>query len=310
MMRYVPCNLCGADNWFVRFPRTLPHATQPLDPAVDLAAFRCTSADYGEHAQIVQCHACGYVYANPRWDPDDLIAAYTAVEDDTYVRERVGRELTFRRHLRTLEKYSGPANGRALLDVGAYIGVFVEVARAAGWDALGVEPSAWAVKQARRHGLPVIEGTLAAADLQDRTFDVITLWDVIEHVDDPAAELGRAFDRLNPGGIIAVHTMDIDSIAARLMGRRWPWLMAMHIHYFSRRTLMAMMRRRGFEILWGGPQGRLLRLGYIASRLAGLNPALGRAADAVVHRAGWESVALPLNFGDLITVFGRKPPKT
>ncbi len=122
-----------------------------------------------------------------------LQKAYMVVEDETYVEEREGREITFRKHLASLEKYTGPANGRSLLDVGAYIGVFVEVAGKSGWHACGVEPSLWAVSQAKSKGLPIIQGTLDALELQGRLFDVVTLWDVIEHVTDPAAELRKSY---------------------------------------------------------------------------------------------------------------------
>jgi hypothetical protein len=65
-----------------------------------------------------------------------------------------------------MEKQIGVANGRSLLDVGAYIGVFVEVARASGWQACGVEPSTWAAQEAQRRGLDVIQGTQDAPALQ------------------------------------------------------------------------------------------------------------------------------------------------
>jgi 2-polyprenyl-3-methyl-5-hydroxy-6-metoxy-1,4-benzoquinol methylase len=299
---HVHCNLCGCDTWDVRYPATLNG-----DGPLDLGAFRCTSTGYGHHPQIVRCRSCGYVYANPRWRGTELLDAYQEVEDETYVRERLGRELTFRRHLRALEQITGPATGRRLLDVGAYIGVFVEVAEAAGWDATGVEPSRWAVEVAERHGLPVKQGTQDSPWLDGESFDVITMWDVIEHVPDPSAELARAYALLKPGGIIAVHTMDVDSLAARVMGERWPWLMDMHIHYFSPRTLEQMLQQQGFEIVWSGAQGRYLRLGYLASRLSGLNRTLGRVATALVRSLGLEAVAVPVNFGDLFTTFARRP---
>ena len=67
-------------------------------------------------------------------------------------------------------------------------------------------------------------------------FDVITMWDVIEHVDDPLSELrSKAYSLLKPGGVIVVHTMNIDSVTARLMGRTVVRLMDMHIHYFGRK---------------------------------------------------------------------------
>lgn len=298
---YVNCGLCGRDDWIVRFA-----ATMPGKEGVDVAAFRCTSSGYGRHPQIVQCRYCSYVYANPRWVSDELLEAYAAVEDETYVRERTGRELTFRRHLEALQRFTGAPRGRRLLDVGAYIGVFVEVAREAGWDACGVEPSQWAVRVARQRGLPVRQGTQETLGVEAEAFDVITMWDVIEHVDDPAGEMAQAERLLKPGGLLAVHTMNVESVFARLMGRRWPWLMDMHIHYFSARTLAQMLQKVGFEVLASGAQGRYLRLGYLASRVEGLNPTVGAWAQRACRELGLDGVAIPVNFGDLITVYARR----
>lgn len=298
---YVRCTLCGHDDWLVRFPSTLNGSE-----ALDVSAFSCTSSGYGQHSQIVQCRYCGYVYANPRWVGPDLLDAYEAVEDETYVNERQGRVLTFRRHLQALERHTGPGAGHRLLDVGAYVGVFVEVAREAGWDACGVEPSQWAVNVARRRGVPVIQGTQASLAGQGQSYDVITMWDVIEHVEDPFAELAQAYRLLKPGGLLAVHTMDIESPVARLLGRRWPWLMGMHIHYFSQRTLAQMLQKVGFTILASNVQGRYLRLGYLASRLQALVPGAGAWARRLVVNLGLEGVPVPVNLGDLFTIYAQK----
>lgn len=295
----VNCNLCGRDEWQVRFPATMLEVPQ-------VQAFRCTSPGYGNHAQIVECLHCGYVYANPRLSEEQLLAAYTAVEDSTYVQEREGRELTFQRHLQHMEKIIGEADGRSLLDVGAYIGVFVEVAAATGWQVCGVEPSAWAVSEAQKRNLPVIAGTQDACELHGKQFDVVTMWDVIEHVDDPTTELQKAYHLLKPGGWVVVHTMDVASLAARLMGSRWPWLMDMHLHYFSQATLAQMMRNVGFEVVWSGTRGRYLRLGYLVTRLGGLHPLWGRLAGIVVNNLGLQETAVPVNFGDLFTVYAQR----
>lgn len=301
-MTEVDCNLCGKNDWRVLFPATSRNITDP-----DVRAFRCTSPDYGSHAQIVKCNNCGLVYANPRWSDEELAALYTAVEDKTYVEEREGRELTFEKHLHALQAFTGPANGRSLLDVGAYIGVFVDIARQNGWSAEGIEPSHWAVAQARERGLPVYQGTQQSPSLAGRSFDVVTLWDVIEHVTDPAAEIRQAYHLLNPGGWLAVHTMDIDSLTARLMGGRWPWLMDMHLYYFSRDTLSEMIRKQGFNVAWSGTQGRYLRLGYVASRLEGFSRTLGSLSASLVNRMSLSHHPVPINFGDLFTVYAQKP---
>ena len=154
MMDYVTCNLCGSADTRLRFSATLAAGERPHSAD----AFRCTHSGYGRHHDIVQCRQCGLVYTNPRLSGGDILDSYVAVEDPLYLQERDGRVLTFERHLRPLERIKPPPGN--LLDVGAYTGVFVEIAQRHGWEAVGLEPSLWAVAEARRHGLPMIEGTL------------------------------------------------------------------------------------------------------------------------------------------------------
>jgi 2-polyprenyl-3-methyl-5-hydroxy-6-metoxy-1,4-benzoquinol methylase len=303
-MEYVTCNLCGADDAVVRFASTLRPERSPDHQNVYL----CTCDGYGVHPPIVQCRRCGLVYANPRQDPSVIIETYEAVKDPLYIEEREGRVLTFERHLRPLERLTGPPNGRRLLDVGAYTGVFVEIAARRGWEAWGVEPSRWAVGEARKRGLQVVQGTAETADLPREYFDVVTLWDVVEHLTDPLGELRCIRRLLKPGGLLVVHTIDIGSLFARLMGRRWPWLMEMHLYYFDRRTLRMMLEKAGFVAQSIRAQGRYLRLGYLMSRATALAPRLGRPAEWLVTRMGLRQVPVAVNLGDLCTAYARKAP--
>lgn len=297
----IACNLCGSREADLLYPSTLTNSA----PAV--SDFRCTSAAYGIHPPIVRCRVCGLVYANPRWDTSLVRENYAVVEDPIYVEEREGRVLTFQRNLQPFENLiANNSNTRRLLDVGCHIGVMVELAQARGWEAWGVEPSTWAAGQARAHGLRVITGTLAEAGLEENYFDVVTMWDVIEHLTDPAAELRNVHRVLKRGGIFAIHTINIDSWFARLMGKRWPWLMEMHLYYFSPHTLRKMLERAGFEVIRSSPQGRFLRLGYLTTRIEPYNKWLARAIVAVAKRFNLNSLAISVNFGDLFTLYARK----
>jgi 2-polyprenyl-3-methyl-5-hydroxy-6-metoxy-1,4-benzoquinol methylase len=300
-MEYVHCNLCGADATSVRYPSTIDGQA-----GGEWGAYACTHSGYGRHHTIVQCRECGLVYTNPRLDPHDIVDTYESVEDPLYLEERGGRVLTFEHHLKPLERIAGLPDGRPLLDVGCYTGVFVEIAAGHGWDAQGVEPSRWAVEQAQARGLSVMQGTLDTADLPEAHFHVVTMWDVIEHLTDPYRALECVHRLLRPGGLAVVHTIDIESLFARLMGARWPWLMEMHIYYFSRRTLRAMLERCGFELISDRPQGRYLRLGYLANRVGALAPLVGRPGEWLVTRLGLRGVAVPVNLGDLFTAYARK----
>ncbi|MCP4539557.1 MAG: class I SAM-dependent methyltransferase [Chloroflexi bacterium] len=300
-MEHVRCNLCQADDSIIRYPSTIVQGERG-----DWRAFRCTHSGYGQHARIVQCCQCDLVYADPRSNGHTIVETYQAVEDPLYLEEREGRVLTFERHLRPMERLTGPSDGRPLLDVGCYTGVFIEIASRHGWDVWGVEPSQWAVEQAQARGLRVVQGTLDTADLPQAHFDVVTMWDVIEHVTDPRESLDQVYGLLKPGGLLVVHTIDIDSLFARLMGPRWPWLMEMHLYYFSRRTMRAMLEQCGFRVLSDRPQGRYLRLGYLANRVGALAPFVGRPVERLVTKLGLRGLTVPVNLGDLFTAYAVK----
>jgi 2-polyprenyl-3-methyl-5-hydroxy-6-metoxy-1,4-benzoquinol methylase len=297
----IACNLCGSRDAKLVYPSSLtdstPHASD----------FRCTSAAYGVHPPIVRCRVCELMYANPRWNSSVVRESYSIVEDRTYVEEREGRVLTFRRNLQPFEALVAKnSDTRRLLDVGCHIGVMVELAQERGWEAWGIEPSTWAAEQARARGLRVITGTLADAGLEKNYFDVVTMWDVIEHLTNPAAELRHVQRVLKRGGIFAIHTIDIESWFARLMGKRWPWLMEMHLYYFSPRTLGKMLEQTGFQVIRSSAQGRFLRLGYFATRLEPYNKFLARTIHAFATRFNLAGLAIPVNFGDLFTLYARK----
>ena len=299
-MRVVPCNLCGSTSSTEVYPSRLPDMTKRDVQEI----FTCTSSAYGECGPIVRCDICGFVYQNPQPDPDWILDVYESVVDARYDEEREGRVHTFRRSLSELTQHVMP--GR-LLDVGSHLGVFVEVARAAGWDAEGVEPSRWATELARSRDLPVTQGAVADLARPDGTYDAVTLWDVIEHLADPSAELRRLHRMVRPGGIIAISTMDVEAAAARLLGRHWPWYMQMHLFYFSRRTLARLVHQVGFEVVEIRRHRRIVRVAYLLSRLerglGRLYPPLARAVNA----AGVGKRLVTADLGDLITLFARKP---
>src|SRR5439155_7104067 len=217
--------LCGA--WQARKLHPERDGIANLD-ANDL--FACTSSAYGHCGPIVRCIGCGLVRQSPQPQPTDLVQAYQAVADERYEEEASGRVETFSRALEDLSRHESP--GR-LLDVGCHIGIFLDVARRAGWETYGVELSRWSADRARARGLRVVDGTLETAGFEAGSFDVITMWDVIEHLADPFTELQRAAKLLRPGGLLALSTMNVDAWFPRLLGRRWPWYMQMHLYYFT-----------------------------------------------------------------------------
>jgi 2-polyprenyl-3-methyl-5-hydroxy-6-metoxy-1,4-benzoquinol methylase len=246
---------------------------------------------------------CGLVRQNPQPQPDDLVQAYLEVADERYEEEASGRVETFSRALRDISRHE--QSGR-LLDVGCHTGIFLDVARRAGWETCGVEPSRWSAERARARGLTVVHSTLAEADFPEGSFDVVTMWDVIEHLADPYQELLRAQRLLRPNGLLALSTMNVDAWFPRLLGRRWPWYMQMHLYYFTPKTLRQMLERAGFRMVEAVPHKRVVRLAYLVSRLEAYCKPVARAFEWLVAKAGQSDRLVAIDLGDIFVTFARK----
>jgi 2-polyprenyl-3-methyl-5-hydroxy-6-metoxy-1,4-benzoquinol methylase len=295
----VPCNLCGswdAEELYPAAERRNGHG--PVDDI-----YACTSNAYGVCGPIVKCRRCGLVYQSPIPSVGEIIDAYDGVVDRRYEEERSGRIETFSRDLAALERHEQEGQ---LLDVGCHLGMFLEVARAKGWDVTGVEPSRWSVERARERGLDVRHGTLGNVKLPAESFDALTMWDVVEHLVDPIAELRRAHRLLRPDGLLALSTMNVDALFPRLAGRRWPWYMQMHLVYFSRRTLHNMLAKAGFRVVEMSRHKRVVRLSYLVSRLEPYCAPAYRALDRLVRLTGQGDRLVAVDLGDIFVTFARK----
>jgi 2-polyprenyl-3-methyl-5-hydroxy-6-metoxy-1,4-benzoquinol methylase len=303
----VVCNLCGGDDAELLHPCLLSRARDAKGEQEKAASYRCTSPLYRQHHAIVRCRRCGLVYANPRPSEEEVLSAYHEVTDPLYLREKEGRLLSFRRYVGCIEETIGTSREvRRLLDVGCYTGFFLEAAQEHDWEAWGVEPCQWAVEEGRRRGLTVLEGTLGEVSLPAESFDVLTFWDVVEHLSDPRAALAEAWRVLKPGGWIVIQTMNAESWPAQLLGRHWPWLMEMHLTYFSPRTLGCLLEQVGLTPVKTMRLGRYLRLSYLASRLEFLSPRLVEGLQCTLERLHLAELPILVNAADLFTLFARK----
>lgn len=203
---------------------------------------------------VMRCDGCGLYYANPRWKSEHLFGRYTpefwTQYADTVKDTAVDVEANYARWLPFLAAMDASRKSNRILDVGCATGEFLLAAQARGWEVYGVETSPIAAEQARRlTGGKVHAGTLDTAEFPDGYFDVVTLWDVIEHLQDPRAYLERVGRLLRSGGILSITTPNIRSIAFRLLGPSWiPIGPNDHLYYFAPRTLARLLAECGFSI--------------------------------------------------------------
>ncbi|MGD8374893.1 MAG: class I SAM-dependent methyltransferase [Acidobacteriota bacterium] len=222
--------------------------------------------------EILKCRRCHLVFLSQEGRVDDLGTLY----GEDYFTERAdyffhdgvvggnGHEsphvTDFRAGLEILERHD-PGRGR-LLDVGCATGSFLRLASSHGWTCSGVEVSTFAARKAAEiDGVEVFNGPFADAPFAEDTFDVITMWDLLEHLPEPPPALRQARRILKPGGLILVNAPNENSLL-RKISRAFYWgsgglirkpvdrlYHQFHYSYFSPATLSLFFQEAGFEIV-------------------------------------------------------------
>src|SRR5262249_8093088 len=148
-------------------------------------------------------------------------------------------------------------------------------------------------------GLDVRTGTLSDhLPHLDKGYDAVVAWDVLEHLEDPLGELRKVHGALAEGGLFCFSTLDIENWYPRLLGRRWPWVMEMHLFYFSRTTLTELLRSAGFEVVTVFPYCHYVSVSYLFLKLQAL--VLGRASGGgFLGRLLPKNLYVPFRFGDI-----------
>jgi SAM-dependent methyltransferase len=303
----VPCNLCGGVEMRKLFSG--PDRLLALP---------------GEFT-VVACRHCGLVQQNPRPTPHTIGTYYPAnyepysiaIDDEPSRWRRWDRRYGMQKRLRAIARYK---QGGRLLDVGCASGNFLhEIDRTGHWQAEGVEPNAEVADYARqRFGLKIYPGRLTALDLPDASYDVITLWNVLEHLHDPIENLMAAQRLLKPGGLLIFSIPNMESAEARWFGRYWlGWELPRHLYFFSRpiieQTLLQQhLRVVSWDCLVGAYPSFLLTWRFAVEAVGGkawwVRPALAIARALPMRLAMSPLFWLVTRFGkaSLITGFARK----
>jgi SAM-dependent methyltransferase len=230
-----PCPLCGATTVRLVIPTSIPSAA-------------------GVPYRVVACTACGLRYTRPLPSAAELEALYPPgyhtnnsprLWSRDFPRVVLERWVMWERR----RDLTGLPRGR-VLDVGCGNGRFLASLKVRGWTVQGTDTSAPGCEVSRSRGIPVHHGDLAGGGFPDGSFDVVTLWHVLEHVAEPLTELAEIRRILRPGGRLVVQVPDADSLTLRLCGDRWfPFDVPRHLQHFTAQSLRETLERAGFVTL-------------------------------------------------------------
>ena len=265
--------------------------------------------------QVRRCRRCSLVFVgNP---PDQTFLSRHYSFDAGYHDELKTNpasvefhEAEARRNLALLTRYR---QGGTLLDIGCSTGLFLAKARAAGWVVRGNEYSADSAQVARTaHGLDVVSGALQPGSFAAASFDVVTLWDVLEHVPDPQSTLRLAASLLKPAGLLVVKTPNVDGLYPRWSLKALPYVGFWghpeppgHLFQFSVRTLGRMVSAAGLDPV--GTTHARIPLNYSFGTVSQWFRSLKWAAYCLAFiPLAW--VGPLLRSGDDITLVARRKP--
>jgi 2-polyprenyl-3-methyl-5-hydroxy-6-metoxy-1,4-benzoquinol methylase len=200
--------------------------------------------------RYVSCTNCGMVYINPQLSDESVADIYSNLLYD-HKSERLDLLLSTLHKYKSklLKKFERFRRSGRLLDVGCFKGFFLYSAAQRGWETFGTEVSEPAARFAREElGQQVARGDLLKMNhLQHLDFDVMTFFDVIEHVSRPDLYLERAHNLLRAGGLLYMETPNINSLPRFVLKGRWTVFNSLHRYYFTPRTMERILRQTGFE---------------------------------------------------------------
>lgn len=298
----VNCPVCGSGE-----SKVLRESCYPEGITVaEVQAMFSASSDHELFDRVVRC-SCGMVYLTPRLDAALIEGGYSSGEDLQFVAQNENRIRTFAAKIRSILGRTGlKPRGKKMLDVGCAGGAFLVAARDAGFDVEGVEPSHWLSAYGRTsYGLNVRQGILEPGVFPDASFDAVTVWDVIEHVPEPHALLQTVHAVLKPEGYLWVSYPDAGSLAARVLGWKWPFWLSVHLHYYGRDSMRRQLEGAGFEVLYMKPFWQQLQLGYALQRAASTFGA-AKILQTSVSAVGLGSVPFTYNMGQTLVIAKRK----
>jgi 2-polyprenyl-3-methyl-5-hydroxy-6-metoxy-1,4-benzoquinol methylase len=239
LFEYRNCPGCGQNDFEVLFDSNMKAAD--FRKAAE-TVYMIPGKEWGRH---VRCRSCQLIYVNPIEKAGKINEAYSQRKSVDASIIRKGRLTVSASQVGLIRQYK---NGTYLLDIGCGEGFFLFNAARAGYATKGVELSQDAAEYARREfGLDVEAQLFEELRFPDDHFDVITLWQVLEHVPYPLMILKKAHRILKPGGLLALSTPNIQGVPARILGRRWWNIRRLHINQFTTKTLTTVLENAGFK---------------------------------------------------------------
>jgi 2-polyprenyl-3-methyl-5-hydroxy-6-metoxy-1,4-benzoquinol methylase len=258
------------------------------------------------------CAGCGSAFVHPIPEDSKKIYGQDYFKNESggnfgysdYDQDKEPMRGIFVSYLKEMESKTG---GRKIFDVGCATGYFLDIARDHGWQTGGMEISEYAAEEVDRRGHKVFCGNFSEEEIKEK-FNVVTMWDVLEHLDNPLKYLKTANRILAEGGFLLINTINRKSLWARVLNKHWHlFIPPEHLFYYTPKSLEILLKNSGFKVEKIKTAGKNFSLSYIFSTLYHWQKLrIWDNLSKFFDRPFWRKFFLPINLGDNILIIAKK----
>jgi hypothetical protein len=209
------------------------------------------------YKSLLRCRQCDYRFADFQLTDEELeqLYSHTLFHEGNffdYAADEKYFKRNFKLRFRVLREFLEKDRHRRLLEIGSAYGFFLDVAHGEFSQVLGIDLTDEGVRHTREQlKLPAIQADFLQHDFGDSRFDVVCMWDTIEHLRRPDLYVEKIASLTEPGALLAVTTGDVQSLIARMRGPKWRMIIPpVHLHYFSNESLTRLLNDNGFDVIY------------------------------------------------------------
>lgn len=284
----------------------------------------CPSCGISNHKRIgsknyfhlYKCTNCNMFRINPLpkdnteiYDNDYFFGANKGFGYSDYDSNKQAMYNTFNKYIDIIKgKIVNKKENIKLLDIGSATGYFLNIANKKGFDVQGIEISSSASEIANSRGIKTFNGVLKNFKTKDK-FDVITMLDVIEHINQPYDDIKIANTLLNKNGLLIINTPDSGSLLAKTLQHNWHLVVPPeHIFYFNKKSIAKLLNDNNFEIIDVTNIGKTFKIEYILLMLYKWFKIdfIKSIVDNIKNSSSLNNINIPINLKDNMFVIARK----
>ena len=263
-----------------------------------------SSADELLIDQLVECKNCHLQYLNPRVDSKIITESYEDNVDETHISQDISRIKTFTKSLKKIIKILNIKNlkEKSFLDIGSASGACLRSIKNLGFKEEGYELSRWMVEYGKKkYDVNINQGSIDNIE-ENKKFDLISFWDVLEHVTELDETLKKAKKISKDRGIMIINVPDIKSLNCKIMGNKWPFYLNVHLYYFSKKTIETILNKYNFDLIDHFPHWQYLELGYLCKR-AKKYMKIFNYIEKLIYFLKLSNISVPYNIGQTTFIF-------